>query len=182
MNRLTSAWRPMLLGAVLMLVLVGVAGAVPTDQPSALGEPRQLVIGASDFYPNIYSTQYYNTGSYMYTVENQIQRYFLAPVDFPAPYWVTIDKLELFAYDNSSAGLIQATLQLTKPAIGADTTIAQIDTDYAFADPAMPRTWETTDISPNVKNPANEVYVRVQITDDTDLRLYGVRIWYRVGK
>jgi hypothetical protein len=182
MKRLTSAWTPVLLGAILMATLVGVAGAVPTEKPSGLSAQRQMVLTAADFYPNSHQAQYYNSGSYLSTAENQIYRYFLAPVDFPAPYWVTIDKFELFAYDNSSAGQLTADLQLTKPATGADTSIAFIDTEYLSSDPAMPHIWETTAISPNVKNPANDLYVRVLISDDTDLRLYGVRIWYRVGK
>src|SRR4030042_5268526 len=116
MNRLHDAWKPILLGAVLMSVRVGVAGAVPTDQPSALGSPRQLVISAADFYPYSDDMDYYNVGNWLYSAAKLTTQYFLAPVDFPAPNWVTIDKFELFAYDNNYSGNILAYLYLSKPA------------------------------------------------------------------
>ena len=60
--------------------------------------------------------------------------------------------------------------------------MATIDTGVPFSDPATdPRTWEDTSISPNVKNPANDVYVRIRMTDDSNLYVYGVRIWYHPG-
>ncbi len=43
-------------------------------------------------------------------------------------------------------------------------------------------TWSTTTISPKIKNPANDVYLYVMITDDTYLTLYGARIFYYMGK
>ena len=182
MNRLHDAWKPLLLGAVLMLVLVGVAGAVPTQKPSALSSQRQLVVSAADFYPYSDDIDYYNNGNWLHSNASFSTGYFLAPVDFPAPNWVTIDKFELFAYDNNDSGHILAYLYLSKPATGTQQVIASIDTGYAFADSTVPRTWQTTTISPNVKNPANDLYVWLGISDDTSLDVYGVRIWYRVGK
>ena len=182
MNRLQNAWRPLLLGLVLMSVLVGVAGAVPTDQPSALSSQRQLVISAADFYPRNDDQDYDNNGNYLSSNANLSDQVFLAPVDFPAPNWVTLDKVELFAYDNNNAGDIIATIYLSKPSQGSEQYIATLDTGFAFADATDPRTWQTTAISPNVKNPANDLYVWLTITDNDALDVYGVRIWYRVGK
>ena len=182
MNRLQNAWRPLLLGLVLLSVLVGVAGAVPTDQPSALGSQRQLVISAADFYPYSDDMDYYNVGNWLYSAANLTTQYFLAPVDFPAPNWVTIDKFELFAYDNNTAGAISAHLKLTKPSQGTEQIMASIDTGTTYASTDNPHTWQTTAISPNVKNPANDLYVYLLITDNDTLWLRGVRIWYRVGQ
>ena len=73
-------------------------------------------------------------------------------------------------------------LYRSKPSIGFESHMARIDTGYFFADPVNdPRTWQTTAISPNVVNPANDVYVYLHIDDNTSLYLYGVRIWYHLG-
>ena len=182
MNRLQNAWRPLLLGLVLLSVLVGVAGAVPTDQPNALSTRRQIMISAADFYPASDNMDYMNYGYYLLSYADASYTTFLAPIDFPYSLWVTLDKVELFAFDNNSAGRVLAQIYLTKPSSGSNQLIAQIDTGGATADPADPRTWQTTAISPNVKNPANDLHVYLQITDNDALKLYGVRIWYRVGK
>ena len=182
MNRLHNAWRPILLGLVLLSVLVEVAGAVPTDQPSALGTPRQYVICAADFYASDDFTTWTSNGQTLNTTQNGVAGWFEAPIDLPVPNWATIDKFELFALDNNNAGNIRAFLYLSKPSTGSDQVIASIDTLVAYVSSDDPHTWQTTAISPNVKNPANDLYVWLGISDDTNLSLYGVRIWYRVGK
>jgi len=183
MNRLHNPWRPMLLGALLMLVLVGVAGAVPTDQPSALSTRRQLMISAADFYPCDDSVNYSNYGISLYSNVDNTDQYFMAPIDFPYSLWVTIDKLEVFAYDNNSTGRIQTWLLLSSPTSGNEQSIAYIDTGVAYTDPVNdPRTWQDTSISPNVKNPGNDIYLQVVISDNNNLELYGARIFYYMGK
>jgi len=183
MDRLHNAWKPMLLGLVLLSVLVGVAGAVPTDQPSALSTRRQLLICAADFNPINNTTGYSNNGHVLQSSLDNTDQFFMAPVEFPYSLWVTIDRVELFAYDNNNTGRIQTWLYLSSPSSGTETDIASLDTGFAYVDPANnPHTWQTTAISPNVKNPANDVYVYVDITDDSNLWLYGVRIFYYMGK
>ena len=183
MKRAQKWWTPMLLGAALMAVLVGVAAAVPPEKPSAQNPPRQVVLCAADFYPTRDIVEYWNDGYTLDTMKDNTQYRFLAPVNFVAPYWVTVDKVELFAYDNNTNARIVMDLYRSKPAGGAETLMASIDTGHAFADPINdPRTWQTTTISPNVVNPANDVYIYLLMTDDTALSLYGVRIWYHVGK
>jgi hypothetical protein len=177
-------WRtPMLLGAALMAVLVGVAAAVPPEKPSAATTPRQVVLCAADFYPTRDIVEYWNDGFTLDATKDNTNSVFLAPVNFVAPYWVTVDKVELFAYDNNSSGRITMSLYRSKPSIGSETVMASLDTGHAFTDPVnQPRTWQTTAISPNVVNPANDAYIYLTITDDTALSLYGVRVWYHVGK
>jgi hypothetical protein len=69
-----------------------------------------------------------------------------------------------------------------KPSRGTGKVMASIDTGAAFADPTTnPRTWQTTAISPNTAYSANNTYLDVIITDDTELLLYGVTVYYRVG-
>jgi len=179
MNRLPNAWKPMLLGAILMLVLVGVAGAVPTDRPHVLSTRRQIMISASDFYPNASGYAYTSTGHLLYTTSSN--GCFMAPVDFPYPLWVTIDKFELFAYDNDSGAEITAELMLSSPASFTAQPIGYVATGGSYAS-STPGTWQDTSISPNVKNPANDVYVYACIGNPSNLILYGVRIFYYMGR
>jgi hypothetical protein len=99
-----------------------------------------------------------------------------------ASYYVTVEKVQLFAYDNNTTGRIRMWLYRTKPSVGTQTAMAYIDTDITFADPTSPRTWTDTTISPNVKNPANGTYLWITFSDNTALDLYGVRIFYHTGK
>ena len=183
MKRLHNWWTPILLVAARMAVLVGVAAAVPPEKPSAASPPRQVVLCAADFYPTHDTNEYVNYGQTLSTTKDRTIYWFLAPVNFVAPYWVTVDKVELFAYDNNTSARILMRLFRIKPSSGAESQMAFIDTGDTFADPLNnPRTWQTTAISPNVVNPANDVYIYLSIDDDTSLYLYGVRIWYHLGK
>jgi hypothetical protein len=182
MSRPQNAWRPLLLGAVLMLVLVGVAGAVPTAGPSALGIQRKLTIAAADFYPQSHGTQYWNAGVFLESYVDSTDVHFIAPVDFPTPRPVTVDKVQLHAYDNNSGGRITIRLYRPAPSNGIEAEMAYIDTGVAFVDPAgNPRTWQTTSISPNVKYQGHDTYLWATISDDDNLTLYGATIYYRVG-
>jgi len=179
MNRLLNTWRPILLGLVLLSVLVGVAGAVPTNQPSALSTRRQLMISAADFYPINDDIDYNNDGTDVRPMSGS--GYFIAPVDFPYPLWVTIDKFELFAYDNNSAQEIRVWLNLSKPASFSEENFGYVATGMPYASDTN-GTWQDTTISPNVKNPADDLYVYVWFGDSANLRLYGVRIFYYMGR
>jgi len=177
-----SWWMPVLLGVLLVAVLVGVAGARPNERAQGASGTRQLIIQAADFYPATNTFAFVNNGYYLYSdLDGSVVR-FIAPVQFPAPYYVTVEKVQLFAYDNNTTGQIRMGLVRTKPSVGTQTSMAFIHTGYASADPVIPRTWTDTSISPNVKNPAHGTYLWVQISDDTALDLYGVRIFYHTGK
>ena len=177
-----SWWMPVMLGVLLMAILVGVAGARPNERTQAASGTRQLIIQAADFYPINNTYTFFNSGDYLYSTVNGSTAIFIAPVQFPAPYYVTVEKVQLFAYDNNSSDRIDMSLYRTKPSVGTETSMAYIDTGYAFAESTSPRTWTDTTISPSVVNPANGTYLSVLITDDTNLRLYGVRIFYHTGR
>ncbi len=178
-----SWWMPVLLGVLLMAILVGVAGARPNERAQAASGRRQLIIGAADFYPVNNTYAFSSDGYRLWSDVNGSSIWLVAPVQFPAPYHVTVEKVQLFAYDNNSTGHIKMGLWRTKPSVGTETSMAYIDTGYLFADPVNnPRTWTDTSISPSVKNPANGTYLWVEITDDTQLDLYGVRIFYHTGR
>jgi hypothetical protein len=181
MSRTTKWWTPMALGAVLMLVLVGAAGAVPTERPSALGIQRKLTITAADFYPNKHTVQYWNSGCYLDSLLNGDEAYFAAPVDFPTPRPVTVDKVQLHAYDNNSDHHIRMDLFRAAPSTGIQALMARIDTGVQFTDVTYPRTWQDTTIDANVKYQGHDTYLWLMISDDTDLRFYGATIYYRVG-
>jgi hypothetical protein len=177
-----SMWRPMLLGAVVTLVLVGAAGATPTEKPSALSSQRKLVLTAADFYPVDNTVQYTNLGDWLATTANATEEAFLGPVDFPTYTRVRVDKVELYAFDNNSSGRITLTLYRDKPSTASEVSMTHIDTGVNFADTTDPRTWQTTAITPNVVYSANDTYLYITIDDDTNLYFYGVTIYYRVGK
>ncbi len=178
-----SWWMPVMLGVLLMAVLVGVAGARPNERAQAASGTRQLIIGAADFYPANNTYAFFNGGNFVTSLVNGSNTILVAPVQFPAPYWVTVEKVQLFAYDNNTTGRIMMWLERTKPSVGSKTQMAYIDTGYAFADSVNnPRTWTTTSISSSVVNPANGAYLDVVISDDSRLDLYGVRIFYHTGR
>ena len=177
-----SWWMPVLLGVLLMAILVGAAGARPNERAQAASGTRQLIIQGADFYPVDNTSAFWNHGDYLQSSLDQFSVTFTAPVQFPAPYYVTVEKVQLFAYDNNGSGAIRMTLYRTKPSVNTKQEMAYIDTGLAFANPTFPRTWTDTTISPSVKNPANGIHLLVQITDDTDLVLYGVRIFYHTGR
>ena len=183
MKRAKNWWMPVLLGVLLMGILVGVAGARPNERAQAASGTRQLIIQAADFYPTNNTSAFYNAGYYLTSYVNMSNVIFTAPVQFPAPYYVTVEKVQLFAYDNNTTGHIKMWLMRTKPSVGTEIVTAYIDTGYAFTDPVnIPRTWTDTSISASVVNPANGTYVRVAISDDSLLDLYGVRIFYHTGR
>ncbi len=178
-----SWWMPVLLGVLLMAILVGAAGARPNERAQAASGTRQLIVSAADFYPINNTYAFYNYGSSLTSSANMSYVNFTAPVQFPAAYYVTVEKVQLFAYDNNTTGQIKMWLYRTKPSVGTLLAMAYIDTGWTFADPVNnPRTWTDTSISPNVKNPANGTYLWVQFSDNTNLDLYGVRIFYHTGR
>ncbi len=177
-----SWWMPVLLGVVLITVLVGVAGAKPNGRSQAASGTRQLIIQAADFYPTNNTSAFFSNGYYLYSKVDGSNVVFIAPVQFPASYYVTVEKVQLFAYDNNSTDRIEMALYRTKPSVGTRTLMAYISTGLAFTDPTNPRTWTDTSISPSVVNPAHGTYLSVSISDDTNLRLYGVRIFYHTGR
>jgi hypothetical protein len=182
MDRLHNAWRPMLLGALLMLVLVGVAGAVPTKQPtSALSTQRKIVISAGEFLPADSNVTFSNHTSYLYTLQNNVDLGFIAPVDFPTHRKVVVDRVELHARDTNPTGRIRLHLFRTTPSTGATIgEMAYIDTGIAYTYPS-PRTWQDTSISPNVKWPTQDCLLFAWISDDSNLLLNGATIYYRVA-
>jgi hypothetical protein len=180
MSRTTKWWTPMALGAVLMLVLVGVAGAVPIERPSALGVQRKLTIAAADFYPSTHTVQYSNGGFTLWSAVDEQEVSFIAPVDFPTPRPVTVDKVELLARDNNNQDYMVMTLWRAAPSHASTASMAQLSTGVEFAYPGV-HTWQTTTIGHNVKWPGHDTYLWVTISDDTDLTLYGATIYYRVG-
>jgi hypothetical protein len=180
MKRPQNAWRPLLLGAVLMLVLVGVAGAVPTERPSALSAQKKLTITAADFYPCSHTEQYHNDG---YTLRSEVDDdwvCFIAPVDFPTPRPVTVDKVQLHAADNNNQAQIILNLWRAAPSHASAAPMAAVSTGVEFADLSL-HTWEDTTIGYNVKWPGHDTYLQAFIYDNDYLTLYGVTIYYRVG-
>ena len=126
MNGLKNNWRSVLLGSLLTLVLLGLGGRSADVSAQATGR-RQLIIPAAHFYPVDNTVQYENAGASLVSKDTGPIK-FLAPVQFVVPYYATVEKLELMAFDNTNAGRIRVWLYKTKPAIWSQDDMASIDT------------------------------------------------------
>ncbi len=113
MKRAKKWWMPVLLGVLLMAILVGVAGARPNERAQAASGTRQLIIQAADFYPVNNTSAFFNGGNFVTSLVNGSNTVLVAPVQFPAPYYVTVEKVQWFAYDNNTTGYIRMWLQRT---------------------------------------------------------------------
>ena len=179
MNHLRKSWSPIILGMLLMAILVGV-GSPGTDVSAQATGRRQLIIPASHFYPRSDAVQYTNDGNFLTSNDPSTVK-FLAPVQLVVPYYGTVEKVELMAYDNTNLGRIRLWLYKTKPAVGTAATMAAIDTGVAFQDPAFPRIWVDSTITSATVRPAEEAYLELEIDPAASLWVYGVRVWYHPG-
>jgi hypothetical protein len=179
MNRLKRYWSPTLLGMLLMAILLGVGGPGTSVSAQATGT-RQLIIPAAHFYPINQAVAYWNNGHSLLSTDT-IPVTFLAPVQFVVPYYATVEKLELMAFDNTNGGRIRVWLYNVKPTILGPSTMAAIDTGVLFQSATKPRTWVDSTITNATVRPAEAAYVQLEIDPAIALEVYGVRVWYHPG-
>lgn len=180
MNRLKRNRGRMLLAMVLVAILVGVGGA-----ETGVGAPgpnsRQFVLSAAYFYPISHTYKYANNGSSLVSSDTSAVK-FMAPVQFLAPYYATVERVQLFAYDNANPGRIQMWLEGTKPATTAYWTMAHIDTGVQFKSPTKPRVWQDSSINHPTVSAGESAYLVVEIEPFANLEFLGVRVWYHPGR
>ena len=179
MSRLNRNWSPILLAMLLLAILVGVSGAGTRVSAQVTGT-RQLIVPAAQFHPWEDGTEFQNYG-HCITPHGIDTKWFVAWVPFPVPYYATVEKFELIAYDNTDTGRIIAWLQKTKPVRGTIRDMAYLDTGVNFKSSMNPRTWVDSTISYATVKPAEAVYVYLQLDPKALLVFHGVRIWYHPG-
>jgi hypothetical protein len=179
MSRLKSYSTLILLSVIVIAVLVGVGGDGNRVSAQATGR-RQLIIPASHFYPTANTHLYTNHGNFLVSNDGATIQ-FLAPVQLVVPYYGTVEKVELIAYDNTNLGRIRLWLYKTKPAIGNKATMAAIDTGVVFQDTTDPRIWTDSTITSPTIRPAEEAFLELEIDPAASLWVYGVRVWYHPG-
>jgi hypothetical protein len=159
-------------------VLVGCLVAMLLGPGLTAGaEPRTVVtsallIPATAAIPTEDGQDYAMSGSSL-TVGSLGGR-FAVPLSFPVPV-VTIRRITVYAYDNSTMGGVVITLNRSDPRYHAEAMLCQIGTTGMSLDD--PRTVASSEISePTVNTATRGLYLRISMVSAT--RLYGVKILY----
>jgi hypothetical protein len=176
MNHLKRNFSPIVVGMLLMVMLVGLTGA-GTNVGAAVS--KQVVIPAAYFYPDAHTVGYKNHGFVLYSFD-PIAGIFWAPVNFVVPGAATVEKLELFGYDESDIHQIRVWLYKTKPDTGWVKEMANIETGEEFTSTISPRTWTDSTIDGATVKPPEAAYVKVWFGPGA-LSFYGVKVWYHKG-
>jgi hypothetical protein len=178
MKEVKKYWMVVLLGAVLMSTLVGVAGARPNDRPMA-AISRRITIPAGHFIPHGDDDLDLNAGLNIRSESAVAATYFVAPVVFPTGQSVVVESMTIYLYDSNSSDDICLTLYKTDPTAGGEVSMAYAcSTGSSGTDP---RSFTDSSINNNPVKHGKGVYLYLQIEDDTDLRFYGARIQYHHG-
>jgi hypothetical protein len=176
-RRVKKYWMVLLLGAVLMSTLVGVAGARPHGRPlGALS--RRITIPAGHFIPTTDDWDYLNSGYYVRNVVGDAT--YTAPVVFPTGQAVVVESVTLYAYDHDSGDEICVRLYRTDPTSGSEVEMANVCSSGASTND--PRHFTESSIDYNPVKHGKGVLVWLSIGDyGIDLKAYGVRIQYHHG-
>ena len=187
MKKVKKSWIAVLCGALLMATLVGVVWARPNARPQAAATTKRITIPAGWFHPVGSGYSWRSFGYYTVSYLNQTSVFFHAPVVFPSGgQKFTVEKIALYAYDENgpAQGNKNACVYLykTNPLVGATSQPAMMASVCSTGSSATdPRTFTTTTIASNPITTARGAYLRLEIEDNTDLLVYGVRIWYHKG-
>ena len=168
MARTNRFWIPVLVG-LLVAVLLGPAGVTAT-------EPRVTVtavmVPAAAFIPASDTFVYGNGGRTLSVLSGHGS--FTAPLFFPVPV-VRINRITLYAFDNSSPAMICVQLFRTRPAAAAEDEAGQVCSGNSAIDPQVAY---TTAIDPRqVGATVQGAYLWVYLSDP-GVRLYGVKVNY----
>ncbi len=183
MKKVQKSWAAVLLGALLIATLVGVVWAAPDSRPRAAVKTKKITIPAGWFHPNQDGHNWTNVGEYI-TSHDTYPATFLAPVVFPSSgQKFTVEKMALYAYDENDdlvGGDVCATLFRTNPVQGNEVFMGYVCS--SGSSPTDPRTFTETSFNYNPVTTARGAYLQLYIPDNTNLKVYGVRIWYHAGK
>jgi hypothetical protein len=178
MTSLKNWWMVVLLGAVLMATLVGVAAARPNDRPAA-AVTRRITVPAAFFNPWADGADWFNDGGYIESSKNESGQWFFAPVVFPTGQSVVVESITLYAYDYNPTWDILVYLMKTDPTAGDENVMTSARTNSSST--ADPRSFTSGLMYSNPVKHGSGVYLVLETEDDTNLRAYGVRIQYHHG-
>jgi hypothetical protein len=174
-----------LLGALLMAVLIGATAVGLGARPAAAAVTKKLTISTAEFSP-VYDSSYVPTphekwGDYLRSRADGTTIELVAPVQFPYDGMVTVEKVELMANDaNINARALLALYRSNPSNVWSRREMARIDTGTAWAEGY--HVWSEPNVSPRYVNPGHQAWLWLVLDDDTDLYVYGVRIYYHKGK
>jgi hypothetical protein len=174
MGQLKKCWIVLLLGAVLMATLMGVAGARPMGAIS-----RRITVPAGHFIAHDNNDLYYNGGYQVYSKNDGITEIFTAPVVFPTGQSVVVESITLYLYDENASDEACVTLYRTDPTAGDQVSMAAVCSTGSSS--TNPRSFTDISISNNPLKHGKGVYLWLTIEDNTNLDVYGVRIQYHHG-
>jgi hypothetical protein len=181
MKSVRTWWLPLLLGALLMAMLMGATGATPGARPAAAAVSKTLTISAAAFTP-IYDSAvtpspHEKLGDYLRSMNGGTSLGMVAPIQIPSDGTVTIEKLELIAHDSNSGKRILLDLYRSNPSnFTARKALAHIDTGVAWQGGDW--VWSQSSVSPRRVKTSNQLWLWLILEDQTDLWIYGVRIYY----
>jgi hypothetical protein len=176
-KKVKKYWMVLLLGALLMATLVGVAGARPND--SGMGAiSRRITIPAGHFIPKQDDWDYNNHGYWLYNETGSAA--YTAPVVFPTGQAVVVESVTLYAYDNDADDDICLKLERTDHTQAAAATMAFTCTSGSSS--TDPRHFTDSSINHNPVKHGQGIYLKLNIDDaGTSLKAYGLRIQYHHG-
>jgi hypothetical protein len=178
MKKLSKCCKVLLLGAVLMTTLVGVAGARPNGRPLA-AVSRRITIPPGHFIPAHDGVAWANYGHYLRSASSAVDEHLYAPVVFPTWQAVVVESITLYAYDNNTWDGMCVQLYRTDPTSGNEVTMGYVcSTSYSTTNP---RSFTDSTIFNNPVKHGKGVYVRLTSGDASNLRFYAVRIQYHHG-
>jgi hypothetical protein len=177
MRKVKNYWMVMLLGAVLMSTLVGVAWARPNGRPMA-AVTRRITIPAGHFIPTKDDWDYNNQG--IYVRHESGDGSFTAPVVFPTGQAVVVESVTLYVYDNDADDDICLDLYRQDPTDASEGSMAYLcSSGNSTTDP---RSFTDSSIGYNPVKHGKGVYLWLTIGDyGINLKAYGVRIEYHNG-
>jgi hypothetical protein len=179
MRKVKNCWTPMLLGAVLMATLVGVAGVRGDERPEAGALSRRITVPAGHFFPNDDAVNWQYHTHYLVSETDGTDQRFNAPVVFPTGQAVMVESITLYAYDNNASDNVCAFLLLIDPTAGDGVVMANVCSDGASEND--PGSFTDSTVENNPAKHGKGVFLGLRMEDDTDLKAYGVRIQYHHG-
>jgi hypothetical protein len=171
MRKVKKLWVPVLLGVVLLVILAGVAGAIPREAAS-----KVLSISPAAFVPDNDNRDYDNWGHFVKC--NAGTCYFNAYVNPPAPgsSW-TVTGLKLLVDDNNAGANACAEIWRETVATGKSYRMAQ--TCSTGAVPNTVRLFSDSSISYNPVTNSHAVYLRISVPY-ANLSVRGVKVLFTV--
>jgi hypothetical protein len=171
---MNKRWMAVVMGALLVGALIGVVWVRPGQSAQAAGGTRKVNIPAALFQPIREGRDWWWRSDHLEM--NTGLGEFVAPVVFPCLSSVTVERIILYAYDDSGVGGTGAYLFRTKPNRGSIKRLGSAYTGWLATSSADPTAYPSADIN-KVIGPSHGVYLYLNI-EQSGIKVYGVTIEY----